>query len=171
MPSAQIIFSRCVRCRLSISTFNKRRLSFATCFLKCKASSWAVDRFSTEPIPLPTYCGVPSLKVQIRLAQGQCSSMKILPVVDDHLMGVLVVVSTAFRSLLEIVTELQRLWLEVSRFFVVFRVIRSGWKVVVIERDDPWWCRNSDVFGVLGLKTRLEYGIVQHDFPGSALRA
>lgn len=60
-PRAQIIFSRCVRCKLSISTFSKRRLSFATVFLKCNISSCAVERFSTEPTPLPNW-GVPSLK-------------------------------------------------------------------------------------------------------------
>lgn len=56
-----MIFSRCVRCKLSISTFNNRRFSFATCFLKCKASSCDVERFSIDPTPLPN-CGVPSLK-------------------------------------------------------------------------------------------------------------
>ena len=59
-PTMQRIFSRCVRCKLSISTFKSRRFNFATCFLKCSISSWDCERFSTEPIPLK--CGTSSLK-------------------------------------------------------------------------------------------------------------
>lgn len=60
MPSTQTTFSLWTRCKLSISTFNNRRFNFATCFFKCKTSSCDVERFSTDPTPLPY--GVVSLQ-------------------------------------------------------------------------------------------------------------
>lgn len=59
-PMMHRIFSRCVLCKLSISTFKRRRLSFATVFLKCKTSSCDWERFSTDPMPL--ICGASSLQ-------------------------------------------------------------------------------------------------------------
>lgn len=61
-PSTHTTFSLWVLCKLSISTFSSRLFSFETCFLKCKTSSWAVERFSTDPTPEPY--GVASLKFE-----------------------------------------------------------------------------------------------------------
>lgn len=165
---AQMIFSRWFRCKLSISTFSNLRCIFDTCLRKCNTSSWAVERFSTEPIPLPN-CDVSSLKGK------QCKQQRLhlwessLPMINDDLLRILLHFSGIFLIFPCFIGKFQGFWLEIASFFVFLWFVGCWRKVMLRKSDDSWWGWNPKIFGIFWLQTWFEDGIVQHDFPWRTL--
>lgn len=88
--------------------------------------------------------------------------------INHHLLGSLVILSTVPVVLLRIIREFKRLSLKVTRviFMRRLKVVGSGWKVMLRQCDDPWWSRHTNEVRILG-----QDAVLQHDLTGGALGA